>query len=154
MVEGIFSIIMGAAFLWVLWYVLILASRWLIFAKAGLAGWKAFIPIYSDYCTYRIAWSRGKFWLFAIAAVASSVLSGMVTNMTEAGEAVPALLSTAVSVLAFIITLMHLMLNIKLAHRFGHSFLFGLGLSILTPLFTVILGLGSSRYLGNPQEGL
>lgn len=154
MEEGIFALILGAAFFWVLWYVLILVSRWLIFAKAGIAGWKAFIPVYSDYCTFRIAWNRGKFWQFAILTLASAILSGMVTNLTDAGDAVPALLSAAVSILGIILTVMHLMLNIKLSGRYGHGILFGLGLAFLTPLFTMILGLGSSRYLGNPQEGL
>ena len=51
-------------------------------------------------------------------------------------------------------TIINLVMNIKLSQRFGHGILFGLGLMFLTPVFTLILGLGDSEYLGNPDEGM
>ena len=42
--------------------VLMFASMWVIFEKAGLAGWKAIIPIYNTYCLCKITWGNG--WIF------------------------------------------------------------------------------------------
>ncbi|MCR5651378.1 MAG: DUF5684 domain-containing protein [Lachnospiraceae bacterium] len=39
-----------------------------------------------------------------------------------------------------------------MSKSFGHGFGFTLGLLFLSPLFTLILGLGSSQYIG-PQGG-
>lgn len=40
----------------------------------------------------------------------------------------------------------HVILNLKLARRFGKGLLFGLGLIFFTPVFMLILGLGPARY--------
>ena len=48
----------------------------------------------------------------------------------------------------------NLIMNIRLAARFGHGVLFGLGLTFFGPIFYMILGLGSSEFRGNPEEGL
>ena len=122
---GILGLIMSALAFWAAWYVIVLIARWKVFDKAGIAGWKSLIPIYSDYCTYKISWKTTFFWAFLV--------------LSAAGVAV---------------TVINLLMNIKLAQRFGHGVLFGLGLTFLTPLFTLILGLGSSEYYGNPEEGL
>ena len=55
---GIVGLIMSFFFIAVIWYVLCLISRWKVFDKAGIAGWKSLIPIYSDYCTFKIADTR------------------------------------------------------------------------------------------------
>jgi hypothetical protein len=44
--------------------VLLIASLWMVFAKAGVAGWKCLIPIYNMYTLYKIAWGNG--WLFLL----------------------------------------------------------------------------------------
>ena len=38
--------------------VLLVVARWKIFTKAGEAGWKSIVPIYSDYVQWKIAWKR------------------------------------------------------------------------------------------------
>ena len=45
---GILGLVMSLMTVWVGWYVLTLVARWRIFDKAGIAGWKSLIPIYSD----------------------------------------------------------------------------------------------------------
>lgn len=61
MVGGIITAIAAyAIFLFIIWILTVIA-KWRIFTKAGLAGWKSIIPIYSDYCTYRIAWNKKAF---------------------------------------------------------------------------------------------
>ena len=151
---GVFGILTGALFFVVLWYALTLAARWMVFSKAGIAGWKAFIPIYSTYCLYRIAWRRNYFWWYLAALVISSYVNSDIERLTEAGQAVPALFGLLSTVLGLIVLVLNVLVNIHLAARYGHSFLFGLGLMILPPLFTVILGMGASEYRGNPAEGL
>ena len=42
--------------------VLMFASMWVIFQKAGLEGWKAIIPLYNTYCLCKITWGNG--WIF------------------------------------------------------------------------------------------
>ena len=37
-------------------------DRWVVFQKAGIAGWKSIIPIYNSYCLFKIAWGNG--WVF------------------------------------------------------------------------------------------
>lgn len=39
-----------------------IVSMWMIFTKAGLAGWKSIIPIYNTYCLFKITWGNG--WIF------------------------------------------------------------------------------------------
>ena len=42
----------------------------------------------------------------------------------------------------------HVLLNLRLARAFGKGLLYGLLLIFFTPLFTLLLGLGSARYRG------
>ena len=151
---GIVGFIMSFFFIAVIWYVLCLIARWKVFDKAGIAGWKSLIPIYSDFCTYKIAWKTSYFWIVFAAGIISAFVSGDISGYTEAGEAVPMLLSLLSTVCGFAIMALNLIMNISLAARFGHGILFGLGLTFFGPIFYMILGLGASEYNGNPDEGL
>ena len=151
---GILGVVMSALAFWAAWYVIILIARWRVFDKAGIAGWKSLIPFYSDYCTYKISWKTTVFWCLFAQTCVSGLLSGRISTLTENGEAVPAILSILSTIAGFVVAVINLVMNIKLAQRFGHGVLFGLGLTFLTPLFTLILGLGSSEYYGNPEEGI
>ena len=149
-VVGVLNMVMGAFFIVIAWYVLTLVARWRVFTKAGLAGWKSLIPLYSEYCTSKISWKTTFFWIVLAAGFASGIITGMIEN----GDTVSSFVSFLSSVLGIAITVINLIMNIKLSQRFGHGVLFGLGLMFLPPLFTMILGLGESEYLGNPEEGL
>ena len=48
---GLLGLVMAFMMVWVIGYILVLVARWKVFDKAGIAGWKSLIPIYSDYCT-------------------------------------------------------------------------------------------------------
>lgn len=151
---GIIGVVMSALAFWAAWYVIILIARWRVFDKAGIAGWKSLIPIYSDYCTYKISWTTTFFWAFFVLSTVSGYISNRISTLAENGEAAPAILSILSTIAGFAVAIINLVMNIKLAQRFGHGVLFGLGLAFLTPLFTLILGLGSSEFYGNPEEGL
>ena len=73
---GIVGLIMSFFFIAVIWYVLCLISRWKVFDKAGIAGWKSLIPIYSDYCTFKIAWKTSFFWIVFVVGIISAFVSG------------------------------------------------------------------------------
>lgn len=151
---GLLGLMMTFMGIWIGWYLLVLISRWKVFDKAGIAGWKSLIPIYSDYCVYRIAWNRTYFWVSLGIMFVSSIVSTRVTGYSDNGNAVPVLLTLLSTVCGFAATAINLLLNIKLSNRFGHGVLFGLGLMFLTPVFMMILGLGDSRYHGNLDEDL
>ena len=64
--------ILGAYFMFIfiiaiVLLVLLVIARWKLFTKAGEAGWKSIIPIYSDYVQWRIGWNKtGLFWLYIL----------------------------------------------------------------------------------------
>lgn len=47
--------------------VVVLVAWWVIFSKAGQAGWKCLIPVYNLYIMYKIGWGNG--WLFLLLIV-------------------------------------------------------------------------------------
>ena len=58
------------------WWLLHVVAAWRIFTKAGEAGWKSIIPIYSTYITYKISWKKKNlFWATLAATVLAFVLS-------------------------------------------------------------------------------
>ncbi len=144
MSDGVLAFIagMGAVFVLVViaWYVLLVIANWKIFTKAGEAGWKSIIPIYNGYILYKISWKPMYFFLNILLVVVSFCLSG-VTD------------SSIIAAVAWIVTVAMFAMNVilwyKLAKAFGHGIGFTIGLLLLNPLFMLILGLGSSQYVGN-----
>ena len=59
---GIFGVVLTVAAV-----VFFLAMNWMIFAKAGEAGWKSLIPFYNSYILYKIAWGKG--WMFLLTLI-------------------------------------------------------------------------------------
>ena len=108
-----------------------------MYRKAGVAGWKAFIPVYDIYNNYKISWNGKLFFLYAALIVASTIL-GTFTEGTMA------LVGTAVSIGTIYMTVMQ---NVKMAKRFGK----GIGTGILLILFpgitSLVLGLGKAEYI-------
>lgn len=126
----------------VLW-VLQVVAHWKIFSKAGEAGWKSIIPVYSGYISYKIAWKPVMFWLSLIATFVTSFAS----NMYAADESSMGMLLVA-CVAGLVSAIINIMYSVKLARAFGRGVGFVLGLIFLQPLFVLILGLGSSEYKG------
>ena len=59
--------------------VLSIVAMWRIFEKAGIAGWKSLIPLYSTYILYQITWGKGwKFLLLLIPIV--NIVIGIKTS--------------------------------------------------------------------------
>ena len=65
------------------WWLLHVVAAWRIFTKAGEAGWKSIIPIYSTYITYKISWKKKNlFWATLAATVLAFVLSPFSIQIT------------------------------------------------------------------------
>ena len=126
-----------------IWYIILVIANWKIFTKAGEAGWKSIIPILNSYVIFKISWSAKMFWIMFGSFIAGSVCAAI------AGEdgGVLSIVGAVFSLISCVIGIIDVH---KLSKSFGHGFGFTLGLLFLSPLFTLILGLGSSQYIG-PQ---
>lgn len=117
--------------------VLEILAYWMIFRKAGEAGWKSLIPFYSTYTEYKLVWNEKMFFLWlAIAVVAfiSRFIPGPGAFLTSAA-------SLGMSV-------MYILVSIKMSYSFGHGVGYALGLIFLPPIFLLILAFDDSRYIG------
>ena len=128
------------------WYIIMVIANWRIFTKAGQAGWKSIIPILNTYVLFKIAWKTKMFWLMLVTLIAGSVCATMAQEQSNDTLAIIGAVLTFVSCVIGIIDV-H-----KLSKAFGHGLGFTLGLLFLSPIFTLILGLGSSRYRGPLME--
>lgn len=123
------------------WWILQIIANWIIFTKAGEAGWKSLIPIYGDYVSYKIAWQTSYFWLNFILGILLSYVSN--ANLNES-----MFLSLIVILLKIALTVINIMYCVKLARAFGRGIGFAIGLILLQPIFLLILGFGSDQYYG------
>ena len=115
-----------------LWYVLQVIAYWKIFTKAGQPGWKSIIPIYNQYTQFRISWKIPyMYWVWLACMVAGVILGSINASLA----------ATIIGVIA----------TVKLSKAYGHGVGFAIGLIFLGPIFMMILGFGSSQYLG-PQD--
>ncbi len=127
------------------WYIIMVIANWKIFTKAGEAGWKSLIPFLNTYVTFKIAWKGSMFW----AMIGSLVLGSVLTSIAGENGGILAIIG---AVLSFASTIIGLISIHKLSKSFGHGLLFTLGLIFFSPIFTLILGLGKSQYIG-PNGG-
>ena len=123
------------------WYIIMVIANWRIFTKAGEAGWKSIIPFLNTYVLFKIAWNIKMFWIMLGTFVAGSVCTAIVGEQGGVLAIIGAVFSLASCVVGIIVV--H-----KLSKSFGHGIGFTLGLLFLSPIFTLILGLGSSEYIG------
>ena len=125
-------------------YVLTVIACWKIFTKAGEAGWKSLIPIYNVYVLYKI--SGLSFWLWLIVP---ALISGVFTSLAGDGS------SSMSSLWSFLSGVVMIVADAKfakaLASAFGRGNGFAVGLFFFPNIFQLILGFGSSKYVG-PTE--
>ena len=117
---------------------------WKVLVKGGHPGWHSLIPILNAYDQYDMAWNG---WM----GVAFSLLAGFGTALAQNAQG-----GGVMSVIASICAIAALVINIigmnKFAKAFGKGVGFTVGLVLLEPFFMMILGFGSSEYIGKPQE--
>ena len=100
---------------------------------------------------FRIA---GGLWVFTIILMAGTLFNDRFYMIGPDMEFLRKPLYPLLILPLCVIMALNLIMNISLAARFGHGILFGLGLTFFGPIFYMILGLGTSEYNGNPDEGL
>lgn len=119
---GIFIAILGIAV-----GVLEIVAMWKIFTKAGEAGWKSIIPIYNLIILYKVSGINPLFVLIYLAAPIPFVGWLAILGIT-------------------------IYQAISLSKAFGKEGAYAVGLILLQPIFYMMLGLGSSEYVG-PKFG-
>lgn len=124
-----------------IWYIIMVIANWRIFTKAGEAGWKSIIPFLNTYVLFKIAWNIKMFWIMLGTLIAGSICTSIAGEQGGVLAIIGAVFSLASCVIGIISV--H-----KLSKSFGHGIGFTLGLLFLSPIFTLILGLGSSEYIG------
>ena len=112
-----------STYIWIVLIILVLTiiAQWKLFEKAGEAGWKCLIPIYSTVVLFRIA-GISPWWVLGYLAVIIPGIGGLIT--------------LGITIYAMIM----------LAKSFGKGAGFTVGLILLNTIFIMILGFGSSSY--------
>jgi hypothetical protein len=103
-----------------------LPGIWKVFTKAGQPGWALLIPIYNVIILLRIA-GLPWYWIFAPLAAIIPILGWF-------------------AYLAWVVWIHH-----RISTRFGQGVGFTIGLTLLGPIFWLILGFGDSKYVGEQQ---
>ena len=128
-----------------------IVSLWILFKKAGDKGWKAIIPFYNSYTSFKLFWKTSMFWVMLVVALVVGVLSGTVSAriLIDGMSGVNIFLTALVAVLCIVSLVINIIFNHKLSKSFGHGAGFTVGLVLLNPIFMLILAFGSSEYVGN-----
>ena len=134
----------AAMIIGIIWYILQVIAKWKIFNKMDEAGWKSIIPFYSDYIVFKRTWKTSFFWILLVMLILVELLQPYSQDNVLVSIIV-LLIAVAAAVIAII------QLN-KLSKSFGHGAGFTVGLVFLNPIFLLILGFGSSEYIGNTTE--
>ena len=132
-VAGVVALVFG---------ILMIAATWRILSKAGRKGWKALIPVYSDYMLFKIAWKKKYFWLMILAGIASEAVRVAATYLPEYAS----LLAIAEWLLYIPVLVIALKGEFKLARAFRKGGGFAVGLILLPWIFYPILGFGKAKY--------
>lgn len=138
---------LSSLIIFLVYYVLSVIAQWKIYTKAGEKGWKSLIPVYRQYVLFKITWNTSYFWML----MAFSVVVSLCANFVN-GKVNPPIILIIIGLLASLATLiLHIKQCNKMSKAYGHGTGFTVGLVLLTPIFWLILGFDSSKYVG-PQE--
>lgn len=120
---------------------------WGIFRKAGYRPWLSVISPINLGVLHRIAWRQlWEFPVFIVCAVGGGLLLytfGLASRSPDIQARMVCMGIGAVLLAAALV--LDLITHVRLARRFGKSGAFALGLVLLRPVFTVLLGFDGSR---------
>ena len=123
-------------------YLMIAIGYSRMYRKAGVAGWKAFIPIYHTYNNYKLSWNGKFFFLYMAMYILTTVL----------GSSEQLLLSLIAAAAGIALIVIAVKQNVKMAKLFGK----GTGTAILLILFpgitSLVLGFGKAEFLGAAEN--
>ena len=134
---------------------------WMLFTKAGVPGWASLIPFYSTWKQGEIATTKKGLviglivceigMILSMVPMYGSIIAAMASGSSDVASALSATgVIVPILVMAFSIaaTVLSIILYIKLAHAFGQSTGFGVGLALIFVVFAGILALGDAEYEG------
>ena len=113
-----------------------------MYSKAGVAPWKAFIPVYNTYNNYKLSWNREMFTLSVVLYIVLNSLGGAETL-------IPQLAAAATGITLIVVTVKQ---NIKMAKLFGKGAGTGIALIFFPGITSLILGLGKAEFQGEMIE--
>ena len=124
-----------------------IVASWKIFTKAGEKGWKAIIPVYNGYTSFKLFWNVKMFWITLVLALALGICVGI----AGVAGAMGSMIAFYVSMIAYlVIVVVMLVVSVIHTHRisksFGHGAGFTVGLIFLSIIFVLILAFGKSEY--------
>ena len=120
------------------WFFLSAIGFYKMFAKAGVAGWKAFIPYYRSYIWFSLSWNTKIFWPYLVTL--------LVLEFVKSDAVVASILLFAVFVVSVVIAIK---LYIRVAKSYGKAKGWGVLLFFLPFIASLILGFGKAEYIGN-----
>ncbi len=121
-IAGLIAFFAAFALVFIAIAVVTLIGMWKVFTKAGHPGWAVLIPIYNLILLLRIA-GLAWYWVFTPLIVLIPFLG-------------------TIAYLVWVVWVHH-----RISTRFGQGVGFTIGLTLLSPIFWLILGFGSSKYL-------
>lgn len=140
---------------------LIAVSRWRIFKKLNMPGWKGIIPVYSDYKLFKTRWRVKPFWVLTISAVVYASVSFLINflmiinlsgeTLSTTNELIafltPYLVISGLAVFDFLIIslVITLNLNYQLAKSFGDGVGFAIGMTLLPIEYYPILAFADKQ---------
>ena len=119
---GIMAFLAAFAFVLIAVAVVVTIGMWKAFAKAGQPGWAVLVPIYNIIVLLRVA-GLPWYWVFAPFVAIIPILGW-------------------IAYIVWIVWIHH-----RISTRFGQGVGFTIGLTLLGPIFWLILGFGSSKYV-------
>jgi len=124
--------------------ILEIVGMWKVFKKAGKNGWEAIVPYYNIWILNEI--SGCKWWVFLI-AIASSLISFNISyDLNETS-------SITYSPLEFIGSIANVfamfMINYNISKKFGKSYGYAIGLTLIPFIFYPMLGFGNNHFDNN-----
>lgn len=121
---------------------LMIIATWKILKKSGNKGWKALIPVYSDYMLIKISWKKKYFWWMLALAFLSGAVGGAAPYFADC-----AMLLFIVELALFVpVMVIGIKAEVKLAKAFGKGGGFAVGMILLPWLFYPILGFGKAKF--------
>ena len=119
---GLVAFFAAFAFVFIAIGLVMLIGMWKVFTKAGQPGWAVLIPVYNFIVLLRVA-GLAWYWVFTPLIILIPILG-------------------AIAYLVWVVWVHH-----RISTRFGQGVGFTIGLTLLGPIFWLILGFGSSKYL-------
>lgn len=130
------------------YYIVYMIAEYRILQKEGEKGWKALVPFYNFYVTYKI---EGVFcpWFYFITVCTAAEIVEFVFEIMKIHSEPFEIIFKCASLLAFIT---EAVFSVHLGRSFGKSLGFKVGLVLLPDIFYLILAFGKSTFIHHTEE--